>query len=1518
MMDIPTGFTGFTVDVFGGSTSDTEGDVTKVLFAITYQLRVNDVNFTITNGPEDWSALMPSGEYIGLKNPTVIFSNRDSAVVQFEMDEKYPSNTLAILSYRNADAKYTITEISREPGEPDNPFVANTIIGSMGFSSNEYGGGTNDEGEVSRVVFNISFTNRKNEVEFEISEDPADWAVLMGNGSYINLINPHVLFQNRDGATIVFHMESEYPSNSPGLLVRRREQAKYTITEIDEDHPFLPIQNIVFPSYIPAGERINLHSLVVVYPMNSTLRGIEWSLASEGVTGATISNGWVTTARPGKLTLRALVPNGSGIGTDYRQDIDVLVIDNWIVIDQQPLMDMAAITGNIHEEISVVAQTPSGELGYQWYKNTTATNEGGTAISNASNDVYKLPKGLVPGDYFYFCEVRKVNFPSVRTAVVKVRVRDALVQLSIFPPSASIPPGSVQQFAVTRNPQTSDERAIVTWHSDKHEVITIDQNGVATSFNPGKAIISASIGDITNSIEATTVYTSVTDIKWDMNVMETGTSYDLPKTVLPVNASKQNIIWNIISAGTTNSTINNGKITPNGVGDVVLRATVLNGQTPTSNFTKEFSINVIKGITPVTDITLASVGTPRVGEIVPLKGTCVPANASNINIIWTIQEAGTTRAKITSGNLLTLEAPGKAIIKATVTNGKGKNSNFVKSFDVTFLPEFVSVVSIEGFPSLVEYYEGKEGVQFTSTVLPVNAANKEIVYTIAADDVSGLSPRIENNILYFNTTTLTHESIVSIKISMIVKNGLSTSVDYVNNSEIAITPPKAPEVFVPIVKATLSLPSILRAYRPIAIGRSFVTPDESTRKVMFWNIARPKEIGGCAALIFQHTEEDHANLLANGVLFEDKYDWTDKTSYIYPMSKGELEILLECVDGLGKDQDFNLSKIVNVLDPFIAVKDIKNVPTQIYNGSQFYLSPEIDTGGGVNEQTAEWDDRESTYNKIEYTIISGENLASVNENGVITPKGTGNIQIQLLVQNGVQEAYSWHSKDHEMQEGKDFLKENFKKTFNIKILQAERSDKRILRITKKGGFMGIGEGVDIFTKAEFDALRSIGAPEQTISIRGKSIAREDITGIEFYDRFKFTDLSNFGRNFTSLKKINRIPSCAINLRNFLRGCISFNQALTIPNSVNGDHCLEGFLRDCKAFNQPIIIPSNIDGVSCLESFLRGCKGFNRSITLPEEMSGDYCLYSFLMDCTSLNSTVKLPKRISGIRCMENVLRNCQSFNRNITLPDTIAGHYNMAAFMYTCNNMEASVIVPATFVAGSMHDVITFSTFYRSSKLGTNGIKLTGEGAAELAKIIGALGSPEVVPLRKFVTSEEIPDPDPIIPYVGVSLFKEVALNDVYDDFLVGDGITYNITVQNRSNKEITTIDVTDTIPTEITYLSASCEHEGFEIELTRADPPEPPVDPDPPVDPTDPPAENKEPTEPVLGVVTSVLLKLPKIAAGQSVNISVLASATVIAAGVENIATVTFDQSGQQESDEENTAKALINIVNEHAVIPE
>ncbi|MCL2845467.1 MAG: polysaccharide deacetylase family protein [Chitinivibrionia bacterium] len=67
---------------------------------------------------------------------------------------------------------------------------------------------------------------------------------------------------------------------------------------------------------------------------------------------------------------------------------------------------------------------------------------------------------------------------------------------------------------------------------------------------------------------------------------------NLTGQVVPASATNRNIIWSVYNQGTTGATIDGNTLNTTGAGIVVVRATITNGASETSNYTQNFNITV--------------------------------------------------------------------------------------------------------------------------------------------------------------------------------------------------------------------------------------------------------------------------------------------------------------------------------------------------------------------------------------------------------------------------------------------------------------------------------------------------------------------------------------------------------------------------------------------------------------------------------------------------------------------------------------------------------------------------------------------------------------------------------------------------------------------------------------------------------------------------------------------------------------------------------------------------------------
>ena len=156
----------------------------------------------------------------------------------------------------------------------------------------------------------------------------------------------------------------------------------------------------------------------------------------------------------------------------------------------------------------------------------------------------------------------------------------------------------------------------------------------------------------------------------------------------------------------------------------------------------------VTGITGIPDTIAAGVG-------ITLNGIVAPSYATNRNIIWSVQNVGTTEAEITNGNVLTANEVGTVIIRATIVNGYTTTTNFVRDFTITVTDSdpthtitvvYGTLVELPDNPTTGNFEEGETvrivadqppaGKRFVEWVV-VSPANVTLVYNEKTAAIGG-------------------------------------------------------------------------------------------------------------------------------------------------------------------------------------------------------------------------------------------------------------------------------------------------------------------------------------------------------------------------------------------------------------------------------------------------------------------------------------------------------------------------------------------------------------------------------------------------------------------------------------------------------------------------------------------------------------------------------------------------------------------------------------------------------------
>jgi hypothetical protein len=158
----------------------------------------------------------------------------------------------------------------------------------------------------------------------------------------------------------------------------------------------------------------------------------------------------------------------------------------------------------------------------------------------------------------------------------------------------------------------------------------------------------------------------------------------LTATVLPEDAANKAVNWT--SSDPDIATVDeSGRVEAQALGSASITVTTVDG-----NKTAECTVTVIP--IPVEDIvgvqTMITVGNPQ-----KLNGTVIPSNAANQDIVWSVNDAGTTGATIDENAALSITAEGTVIVTARIVDGKAPGEDFTKDFTITVYPSGTGIVT---------------------------------------------------------------------------------------------------------------------------------------------------------------------------------------------------------------------------------------------------------------------------------------------------------------------------------------------------------------------------------------------------------------------------------------------------------------------------------------------------------------------------------------------------------------------------------------------------------------------------------------------------------------------------------------------------------------------------------------------------------------------------------------------------------------------------------------------------------
>ena len=304
--------------------------------------------------------------------------------------------------------------------------------------------------------------------------------------------------------------------------------------------------------------------------------------------------------------------------------------------------------------------------------------------------------------------------------------------------------GGTLQLNATVLPSYANLKDIEWTVVDGSSNASVDANGLLTAIKNGKITVKATAkdgsqinGTIDITISGQIVNVSSIVVSGAANattISANAGTLQMSATVSPADALDKSVVWSVVN-GTGEARIDaNGLLTAVKNGTVTVKATAKNGSVEGSlsvTISGQFvGINaiVVSGAANATTISTN-------GGTLQMSAAVSPAEASDKSVVWSVVN-GTGEATIDANGLLTAAKNGTVSVKATSMNG-----STVGTLEITISGQIVHVSSLSlvsaGNATAITTNGGT--LQFTANVLPANATNKDVVFSVNNESIATIS-----------------------------------------------------------------------------------------------------------------------------------------------------------------------------------------------------------------------------------------------------------------------------------------------------------------------------------------------------------------------------------------------------------------------------------------------------------------------------------------------------------------------------------------------------------------------------------------------------------------------------------------------------------------------------------------------------------------------------------------------------------------------------------------------------------
>jgi uncharacterized protein YjdB len=327
--------------------------------------------------------------------------------------------------------------------------------------------------------------------------------------------------------------------------------------------------------------------------------------------------------------------------------------------------------------------------------------------------------------------------------------------VSVLPTTLSLTVGgSSSQLAATILPANATNQN-KTWNSNFPGIATVSSTGLVAPVAVGNCVITVTTQDGSHTATCNVTVTSsaisvasVSILPTTLSLVVGGSSSQLAASILPANATNQNVTWNSNFPGiaTVSST---GLVAPVAVGNCVITVTTQDGShTATCNVTVTSSAISVASVSVLPTTLSLVIG----GSSSQLAASILPSNATNQNVTWNSNFPGI--ATVSSTGLVAPVAVGNCVITVTTQDGSHTatcNVTVTNTDGVSEVPE-KEVVNI--YPNPTSNIVNIEVINsftndFVIQIIDILGEEVNVPYSVLSNSICAYDFSQKNSGIYF-------------------------------------------------------------------------------------------------------------------------------------------------------------------------------------------------------------------------------------------------------------------------------------------------------------------------------------------------------------------------------------------------------------------------------------------------------------------------------------------------------------------------------------------------------------------------------------------------------------------------------------------------------------------------------------------------------------------------------------------------------------------------------------------------